>query len=183
MYVYTPKTCLLDISARHLMGLSRKMASIVNVRCLTCIKHFNQRLSQQNKVFTLLVQWAVVLPNHHVPSWWSNLSLAPPTKNLQRRQCIDLDQPGSRFQKNCMEQSGNNVLNHGATWMCHIEHSSQDPTKINVTSLWTHVTVTSLTRPHLIGKSLGTRISLIQVQTQWISESEMLWRKPQVTPN
>jgi hypothetical protein len=121
VYAFTPKKCLLDISARHFIGLSRKMANIVNIRCLTCIKHFNERLSEQIKVLTLLVQWAVVLTNHHVPGWWSNLSLAPLTKNLQRRQCIDLDQPGSRFRKNCMEQSGNHLLNYGATWICHIE--------------------------------------------------------------
>lgn len=88
---------------------------------VSCIKHFNERLSEQIKVFTLLVQWAVVLTNHHVPDWWSDLSLAPLTKNWQRRQCIDLDQPGSRFRKNCMEQSGNHLLNYGATWICHIE--------------------------------------------------------------
>ena len=34
--------------------------------------------------------------------------------------------------------------------VCHIEHGSQDLSKMNVTSLWTHVTVTSLIRatPH-----------------------------------
>jgi hypothetical protein len=48
---------------RHLMqiALSRNVANVVNVRCLTSIKHFNQRLSRQNKLFTLLVQSAVVL--------------------------------------------------------------------------------------------------------------------------
>ena len=70
VYLMPAEVCLLDIFVRHLMqiALSRNVANVVNVRCLTSIKHFNQRLSRQNKLFTLLVQSAVVLINH-VPVW------------------------------------------------------------------------------------------------------------------
>ena len=74
MYAFNPNKCLFDACrsmaslawhffVRHLMqiALSRNVANVVNVRCLTSIKHFNQRLSRQNKLFTLLVRSAVVL--------------------------------------------------------------------------------------------------------------------------
>jgi len=52
MYAFTPKKCLLDISVVWVGKWQTLSMSDVS-----CIKHFNERLSEQIKVFTLLVQW------------------------------------------------------------------------------------------------------------------------------